>query len=239
MIENTDKRLPQEVLKIIACITMLIDHFGHAIVPCLSTTNMVDIYYTCRIIGRMAFPIYCFLLVEGMYHTKNAGKYILRLAIGMLIAELPFDMLFEGHFCWASQSVMVTLTLGAVMLWLMNKTENKLLQAVTTVPFALLAELAKCDYGGWGIAMIAMFAIIEQLPFQIMLLGAISVLMPSAKVAFGSMNISVQMFSILGMLPIYFYSGEKLTDSKAVQWAFYLFYPLHILILWLVLQVLG
>lgn len=237
--ENTDKRLPQEVLKIIACITMLIDHFGAAIVPVLPIPNMVDIYYACRIIGRMAFPIYCFLLVEGMHHTRNAGKYILRLCIGMLIAELPFDMLFEGHFCWASQSVMVTLTLGAVMLFLMGKTENKVLQAVIAVPFAALAELACCDYGGWGIAMIAMFAIIEQLPFRIMLLGALSVLMPSAKVAFGSMNISVQMFSILGMLPIYFYSGEKLTDSKAIQWAFYLFYPLHILILWLVLLFVG
>lgn len=237
--ERTERIIPQEVLKIIACVTMLIDHFGAAIVPYLAIDNMVDVYYTCHIIGRVAFPIYCFLLCEGMRHTKNAGKYILRLAIGMLLAELPFDLLFEGGFSWASQSVMVTLTLGAVMLLLMQRTDKKVLQALIVLPFALLAELVSCDYGGWGIAMIAMFAVVEQLPFQIMLLGAISVLMPSAKVAFGGMSISVQLFSILGMLPIYFYSGEKLTDSKAIQWAFYLFYPVHILILWVVLLFMG
>lgn len=237
--EKTDRIIPQEVLKIIACVTMLIDHFGAAVVPALPIDNMVDVYYVCRIIGRMAFPIYCFLLVEGMRHTRNAGKYILRLAIGILLAELPFDLLFEGGFSWAYQSVMVTLTLGAVMVFLMQKTDKKVLQALIAVPFAVLAELAKCDYGGWGIAMIAMFAIVEQLPLQILLLGALSVLMPSAMVALGGMSISVQMFSILGMLPIYFYSGEKLTDSRAVQWCFYLFYPLHLLILWIILAVIG
>lgn len=237
--EKTDRIIPQEVLKIIACVTMLIDHFGAAIVPALAIDNMADVYYVCRIIGRMAFPIYCFLLVEGMRHTRNAGKYILRLAIGILLAELPFDLLFEGGFSWAYQSVMVTLTLGAVMVFLMQKTDKKVLQALIAVPFAVLAELAKCDYGGWGIAMIALFAIVEQLPLQILLLGALSVLMPSAMVALGGMSISVQMFSILGMLPIYFYSGEKLTDSRAVQWCFYLFYPLHLLILWIILAVIG
>ena len=237
--EKTDRIIPQEVLKIIACVTMLIDHFGAAVVPALPIDNMVDVYYVCRIIGRMAFPIYCFLLVEGMRHTRNAGKYILRLAIGILLAELPVDLLFEGGFSWAYQSVMVTLTLGAVMVFLMQKTDKKVLQALIAVPFAVLAELAKCDYGGWGIAMIALFAIVEQLPLQILLLGALSVLMPSAMVALGGMSISVQMFSILGMLPIYFYSGEKLTDSRAVQWCFYLFYPLHLLILWIILAVIG
>lgn len=237
--ERTERIIPQEVLKIIACVTMLIDHFGAAIVPTLPIDNMVDVYYSCRIIGRMAFPIYCFLLCEGMHHTKNTGRYILRLAIGILLAELPFDLLFEGGFSWASQSVMVTLTLGAVMVWLMNKTDNKIFKALLALPFALLAELANSDYGGWGIAMIAVFAIVEQLPLQILCLGALSVLMPSAKVALGGMSVSVQMFSILGMLPIYFYSGEKLTDNRAVQWGFYLFYPLHLLILWVVLMLLG
>ncbi|MBQ5865712.1 MAG: hypothetical protein IIW56_03400 [Oscillospiraceae bacterium] len=100
--------LPQEGLKLIACLTMLIDHFGHTIVPCLPVPYMANLYYACRIIGRIAFPIYCFLLAEGMYHTRNPGKYIGRLAIGILLAEIPFDLLFEGGISWEYQSVMVT-----------------------------------------------------------------------------------------------------------------------------------
>ena len=122
------KKLMQEDLKLIACITMLIDHFGHAIVPELPVPYMAELYYACRIIGRLAFPLYCFLLAEGMQHTRNPKNYILRLGLGILLAELPFDILFEGHLTWAYQSVMVTLTLGAVMLlcmvilgWLISK----------------------------------------------------------------------------------------------------------------------
>ena len=232
---NEERIIPQEILKLIACIAMLIDHIGAAIVPTLSVSYMVDLYYVCRIIGRIAFPIYAFLLCSGMRHTGNPAKYILRLAVGALLAELPFDLLFEGGITWQSQSVMVTLALGATMLLLTRKAENKVLKAVIAVPFALLAELCNCDYGGWGIAIIALFEILEQLPLAIMGLGAISVLMPSAKVALGSMSVSVQLFSILGMLPIYYYSDTKLTNSKAVQWAFYLFYPMHLFVLWLIL----
>ena len=145
------KCIPQEVLKLIACITMFIDHFGHAIVPYFTVPYVEEFYYTCRVIGRIAFPIYCFLLVEGMQKTRYPYKYILRLAIGILLAELPFDILFEGGFSWAAQSVMVTLTLGAIMLLCMQKTETPWLKLLLAVPFALVAELTKCDYGGWGI----------------------------------------------------------------------------------------
>lgn len=237
--ENTEKRLPQEALKLIACITMLIDHFGHAIVPHLNVPYMVDLYYVCRIIGRIAFPIYCFLLVEGMRHTRSAGKYILRLAIGILLAELPFDFLFEGGISWEYQSVMVTLTLGAVMLWCMQKTDKKVLQALIAVPFALVAEFACSDYGGWGIAMIAMFRLVETVPFQLVCLTILSAMMPSVDVYLGSFSISVQLFAVLAILPIYYYSGEKLTSSRVIQWGFYLFYPVHLLFLLLVLTFLG
>lgn len=232
---NNKRILPQEVLKIIACVTMLIDHFGAAIVPYLPLANMVTIYYICRGIGRIAFPIYCFLLVEGMRHTHHAGKYILRLAIGIVLAELPFDLLFEGGISWAYQSVMVTLTLGAIMLLCMKKTEKKLLQLLLILPFALVAEIAKCDYGGWGIAMIAVFAIFVRFPLQSLGLLLVSVLMPSAAFSVLGISVSAELAAVFALVPIGLYSGNKLTHSRAVQWAFYLFYPVHILVLWVVL----
>lgn len=228
------KMLPQEVLKLIACITMFIDHFGHAIVPHLQVPYMVELYYICRIIGRIAFPIYCFLLAEGMRHTRNAGKYILRLAIGILLAELPFDYALEGHFCWSYQSVMVTLTLGAIMLLCMGKTEKKWLKLLLVVPFAVLAELAKSDYGGWGILMIAVFALIDRLPFRVLGILLVNAAMESAAIPVFGIPVSIQLLATLAMIPIALYSGEKLTRSRAVQWGFYLFYPVHLLILWLI-----
>lgn len=229
------KGISQEALKLIACITMLIDHVGHAIVPELSVPYVVPLYYTCRVIGRIAFPIYCFLLAEGMRHTRNPQKYILRLAIGILLAELPFDILFEGGFTWEHQSVMVTLTLGALMLLCMQKTRNKGLKLLLILPFAVLAELAGCDYGGWGIAMIAVFALFDRISTQVIGLLAVNLLMESAALPVFGIPVSVQLFAVFAMIPVAFYSGRKLTCSKAIQWAFYLFYPVHLIILWAVL----
>lgn len=233
------KFLPQEILKLIACVTMLIDHFGAAIVPVLPLPNMVTIYYICRGIGRIAFPIYCFLLVEGMRHTRNSGKYILRLGIGILLAELPFDFLFEGGFSWNYQSVMVTLTLGAVMLLCMKNVQKKGLKLLLVIPFALAAELTKCDYGGWGIAMISVFALFDRFSLQFIGLLLVSMLMSSAVIIIFGIRVSAELAALAAMLPIGFYSGKKLTHSRAIQWGFYLFYPVHLLILWMILTAIS
>ena len=213
---------------------MFIDHFGHAIVPYLPIPHMETVYYICRSIGRIAFPIYCFLLCEGMVKTRDPKKYILRLGIGMLLSELPFDILFEGGFSWESQSVMVTLTLGAIMLLCMQKTEKKWLKLLLVLPFAILAELAKCDYGAGGIVMIAVFALFDRLILQTIALFLVNwQLLPSAGVIVFGVVVIIQLLAVFAMVPIALYSGKKLTHNKVVQWAFYLFYPVHLLLLWI------
>ena len=79
------QRMDGTVLKLIACLSMFIDHLGAV---CFS--GMMGF----RIIGRLAFPIYCFLLVEGAVHTHDMKKYILRMGIFALISEVPFDLAF-------------------------------------------------------------------------------------------------------------------------------------------------
>lgn len=229
------KILPQEVLKLIACITMLIDHFGYAIVPHLPVPHMAGIYYGCRIIGRVAFPIYCFLLTEGMRHTRDPKKYILRLGLVALLTELPFDIFFEGGFNWAYQNELVTLTLGAVMILCMQKMEKKERKLLMILPFAILAEFAKSGGGGWGIAMIAMFALFDSISVQTLTLLFVNAAMASVPVIVFGIRLSVQLFAVLAMIPIALYSGKKLTHSKAIQWGFYLFYPMHLLLLRLIL----
>ena len=97
------KGISQETLKLIACVTMLIDHIGATLVAPTDAiyyayvelyTAMAWVNLVMRCIGRIAFPIFCFLLVEGAHHTRNPRKYALRLAIGMVLSEIPFDLAF-------------------------------------------------------------------------------------------------------------------------------------------------
>ena len=238
--EDRKSGLSQEGLKLIACISMLIDHFGATVVLKLQIPWMAQLYHACRIIGRIAFPIYCFLLVEGMRRTRDPLRYILRLAIGIVLAELPFDYLFDGRFTWSDQSVMVTLTLGACMLLCMEKTDKEWLKLLLVLPFAMAAELCQCDYGGGGIVMIAVFYLFDQLLLQTVALFLVNwQLLPSAAVIVCGVVVTIQLMATLAMIPIALYSGRKLTRSKAVQWGFYLFYPMHLLILWLISGVIG
>ena len=113
------RRLSQEALKTIACVTMLLDHIGATIVlDCFYRTTgtekalLAELYNTLHTIGRLAFPIFCFLLVEGVFYTKSPKRYGLRLLIGALLSEIPYDLAFYGGINTNEQSVMVTLLLG-------------------------------------------------------------------------------------------------------------------------------
>lgn len=219
--------LPQEGLKIIACVTMLIDHIGAVLLPQ---------WIVLRGIGRIAFPIYCFLLAEGAHYTKSPGKYALRLGIGMLLSELPFDLAFSGGWSWGYQSVMVTLLLGFLALECMERTQNILLKVLTVLPFAVLAQVFKTDYGASGVALIAMFGLTRTAPRWLGFLGVLAVLwlVPSAMVQIGGIRFPAEVLGILAMVPIFCYSGEKRFSSRGLQWAFYLFYPAHLTVIWLI-----
>lgn len=219
------KGLTQEGLKLIACASMLIDH--------IAAIFKWSMHY--RIVGRLAFPIYCFLLAEGAYHTKNPKRYALRLFIGMLLSELPYDLAFNGGWSWRSQSVMVTLLLGFFALDCMKRADNLILKLLMAMPFAAMADLANTDYGGYGVMLIAMFGIARELPAAPMLryIGLIFIcgIMKSAHITLGGARISVQLFAIYAIIPIECYRGVKGKSGKAIQWAFYLFYPVHLAIL--------
>lgn len=218
------KCISQEWLKIIACVTMLLDHLGAVFFPGAGL----------RIIGRLAFPIYAFLLCEGFAYTRNPTKYCLRLLLVAMMAELPFDYLFYGGLTWEHQSVMVTLVLGAGMILLSRK-----MPLLVAFPFCFLAaDCLRADYGGWGIAVIAMFAATSGLDGGWVLrqvgLGAIFMSMNSYDVRLLGLDIPIQLFGVLALIPIGLYSGRKLTQSRLVQVAFYLFYPVHMTALLLI-----
>ena len=223
------KCLSQEWLKIIACVIMLIDHIGAVLLPQ---------YIWLRYIGRIAFPIYCFLLAEGVHYTKNPKKYGLRLAAGALLAEIPFDLALFGELTPCYQSVMLTLLIAFCMALCMKQTNNFLLRVLLVIPFAVMAEWLRTDYGGMGVALVAVFVLTRDLPykglFQTLCMAPILWMMEGFWVDIAGILIPVEMLALLSMVPIALYSGQKTTAGRGVQTAFYLFYPVHLTILFIV-----
>lgn len=245
--------LSQEGLKIIACVTMLIDHVGAILVDAFFMKavhsgqigrpgEILAIYEAMRLIGRLAFPIYCFLLAEGAQHTRDPKRYGLRLALAAVLSELPFDLAFSGGWDWSYQNVMATLLLGFFALELMKKCPNWVWKLLVSVPFMLLADFLNTDYGADGVMLIVMFALTRELPSKQLwqILGIWFVFSPGHRMMLnwlGGISVTVQEWAVLAMIPICLYSGEKRSHSKALQWAFYLFYPVHLLVLYCVVLV--
>ena len=222
--------LSQETLKLIACITMLLDHIGAVF---FSGSVLRDI-------GRLSFPIFCFLLSEGVFHSRNPRKYALRLAVGMLLAELPFDFAFYGGVYWRHQNVMLTLLLGFLAIWAGKKLQHHgLLGFLAALPFVVLADVLRADYGSMGIVLMLLFAWTREArhPELLRFLGMLALFGNVSSVVVMRLEriaITQQMLGAAAIVPIALYSGEKKTSSKVVQTAFYLFYPAHLALLYLI-----
>lgn len=235
--------LSGSTLKFIAMITMLIDHIGAVVwlryildmqshISSVEQYNsMVMLYRVMRGIGRIAFPIYCFLLVEGFQKTRNLKKYILRLGVFALIAEVPFDLAFTARvFSLSYQSVMLTLLVGVLTMWgvslLERHVKNKILLvlggALVIALGAGAAELMKTDYGYLGILCIMVLYALRRVKWM-QILG-------------GCLVFSWEVWAPVAFLPIAFYDGRR---GLRLKYVFYLFYPLHLLILYLICVYMG
>lgn len=237
------KGLSQEALKLIACVSMLIDHIAAVLVIptdaalLAGDTTVAWANVIMRCIGRIAFPIFCFLLVEGAFHTRDPKKYALRLCVGVLLSEIPFDLAFFGGLTWDHQSVMVTLLLGFGMLQGMKRAKG-FWSLLWIIPFYFAAEWLNTDYAGGGILLIAMFALVKGAEHEKWVrLAGMTLMLWNNQASYGwglGVPIYYDRWRMLSAIPVFLYDGRKLTRSKAVQWAFYLFYPVHIAILWIV-----
>ena len=208
--------ISQEYLKLIACMTMLIDHIGAVFFPQA---------IWLRIIGRISFPIFCFLLAEGIHHTRSPLKYGLRLLLAALIAELPYDLLFHGQFIWAKNSVMVTLLLGFGA-GVATKASPGWYKVILPLPFLLAGSFMGGSYGMYGVAVVVMFLLTRQIPYQ-PIVQFLLMLLLSLRMAGFPERIGIQFYAVFAMIPIFLYNGEKRNRSKALQWSFTLFYPAH------------
>lgn len=205
---------------------MLIDHT--AIV--LSDSLSYEWYMILRGIGRLAFVIFCFFLTEGFTRTRSRCQYALRLALFALISELPFDLLFYGRIMQLShQNVYFTLLLGLLGLCgyeALRKKNRTVLALLCPLGCAVTAELLHTDYGAGGVLLIAaLYLLRDRKLWQ----GA-SVL----ALMFG-IGGKTQVLGLGGWLLCQAYNGKRGLNLK---YAFYLFYPVHILLLYALQQVL-
>lgn len=230
--------LSGSALKSIAIITMLIDHIGAAVLARLiiggnGSEFLYQSYLMLRAIGRISFPIFCFLLVEGFEHTRDRKKYALRLFAFALISEVPFDLAFSSKVLeFEHQNVFFTLFIGLITIMAFHEVEqkvewNSIVRAVALVGTMLagmgLAYLLRTDYDAKGVMCIMALYAFRQIRGAQILAGCI---------AFGWWEIE----ALVAFIPIAFYNGKRGWNMKYV---FYLFYPLHLLILYVVCVRMG
>ena len=227
-------------LKMIAVITMLIDHIGAVIVQ---RTQMFEqfaspewlwlnqSYEMLRDVGRLAFPIFCFLLVEGFLHTRNEKKYLIRMVLFALISEIPFNLALTGNLMDRRfQNVYWELSLGLVVLMLMRWAEKGRLPALlsfiykvsVTVAAMLLAELLCFDYGLYGILSIAILYLFRSNRLSQALAGGVS--------------FSWELPAPVAFLAVACYNGKR---GRGLKYPFYIFYPAHLLILYGIAIAIG
>ncbi len=210
-------------LKILAIVTMLIDHIGAILFP-----QVVIL----RMIGRLSFPIFAFLISEGMFHTSNLRKYLWRLFLFALISEVPFDLAFHGTLFYpAGQNIFFTLFLGlAAIIFLQTYlAENSVIAIALACSMALLAEIFHTDYGWFGVAAVIIFYCFKKFRTK-------GVFVFSALVAgYSLLHSSLEIFAVASGIPILLYGGEK--GKLKWKYFFYAFYPVHLLLLYFVHKV--
>ncbi len=249
---NTSKiEITGTQLKLIAIITMFIDHIGAGILEnrdilMKAITAGVDLeyYLNCdkilRGIGRMAFPIYCFLLVEGFFHTKSKVKYALRLLFIAVISEIPFDMLFRDDIFYINyNNVLWELLLGLVVLCGLDYVNRREFSCNETIIVPLLMVIIVCagmavgyflhfDYGWAGICCISvMYKLYGYTNLDRVRAFGIGVLVLA-------LYKHIEASAFLMLIPVFYYKGSRGRDSQAIRAFCYLFYPVHILILYLI-----
>lgn len=204
-------------LKWIALITMLIDHTAYMLLEPWSL-----LYLGMRLVGRLAFPLYCFLLVEGFVHTSDVNRYLGRLGLFALLSELPFDWM-NGRLSFQSQNVFFTLFLGLLALKGYVRLQNRNLPSFAylwCVAMCALAWFLRSDYGWAGVALICFLYRFRENALWKTVFG------------YGTLLIGVNMMeatALASFLLMKWYNGKK--GQTRLKWGFYLFYPLHILVL--------
>lgn len=249
------------VLKIIACISMLIDHMTAGIMlPVvrygfydgnLTIDQLNHLYRFLRCVGRTAFPIFAFLLVEGFVYTKSRLRYALSLLIFGIISEIPFDLLFfsqemifttdipaavraNSYLLMDQCNVYFTLLIGFLVIWAIESTMRQIRRRNLHVIFkwitclvyiiigCAIAQKINSDYDLYGVLLISIFYLLRNYEYLNLLGGYLFI-----------SNLSLEFAAFPGFILMCFYSHKRRRIGN-LKYLFYLFYPVHILAIYII-----
>ncbi len=212
------------VLKMIAMVTMFLDHLGYSLYSHFSNFNYV---------GRIAFPIFAFGISEGYAHTKSKTNYCIRLLMFGLISQVPFmwfNSMFRNGF---SLNIFFTLLIGLLAIIGYEQCKNKGVGLLLVACLALSADFFKTDYGYFGVLMIFIFHIFKEKKWLMNLsyIGLCLVKYIPYALTTG-LYFEYGLLCVCTMLPlifIHFYNGKK---GPNIKYALYTFYPVHLMLLY-------
>ena len=228
------------ILKIFAIVFMVFDHFGISYIRHFSYFNLI---------GRMSFPIFAFQISEGFIHTKNLKKYILRLFIFALISQIPFYLFLHKYNPALDNTLNIffTLLLGLLCIIIYNYFINlkitkkifgveikRIFGILIVLLVSYLGNLIHVDYGYWGILIIFIFYLFKKdklaMVISYICLCIIKYISPLVSFGFHIEYIYLILSTIFPIIIILLYNGKQ---GLKLKYFMYLFYPLHLLALYL------
>ena len=235
------------MLKFTACLLMLIDHVGAVCFPKI---------IILRMIGRLSYPIFAYLITIGYSKTSSFYKYICRLLLFALVSQIPFSLVFSEQIKihslfdflsfimvrpYLHLNIFFTLSIGLIIIRVWDIGKSWLFKTMIILTLGIIAEIFNTDYGLYGVAIILSFYIFRDSKVKIVISQVIVYLVFSAsqillyvyEIQGKTINISwfIQMLSLLSLIFIFKYNGQK---GKDLRYVFYAFYPIHLLILGLI-----
>ena len=227
-----DSRLPRVLdgttLKLIAMAVMVLDHVGDVFFP---------EQLWMRALGRLAMPIFAFCISEGFAHTHDKKRYLMRMGAFALLSEVPFDLV-TAHVPleFSHQNIMATFFWAILGLMFFERIAgegaskgHKIAGYIMLGVFALLSVVLGLDYNMLACGLIFLFCLLRER-------GPLVATAVAAVYHALLRNKGVYWFGLLGFLPILLYNGQR---GRGLKWLFYLFYPGHLLLIWLVRTVLA
>ena len=217
-------------LKIIACISMFLDHLSYGLFGKMSWLNYV---------GRLAFPIFAFQISEGYTHTKNLRKYFLRLVIFAFVSQIPFALFCSISSEKISLNVFFTLLLGLFCIFIWDKLTNRFIGVCTIIFACLAAEVTNMDYGYWGVLLVFVFYLCKNnkpailLSFIILLL--LKYLPYILQYNFYYKYILLFLGTFFSIFPILFYNRKQ---GRKIKYFLYIFYPVHLVFLYILYHII-
>ena len=218
------------IIKLIALFTMLIDHIGGTIV-------LNEEY---RAIGRLSFPLFAFLLINGFNHTTNKYKYLLRLGMFALISEIPYNLAFSKSLInTEGLNIFFTLFNGLLLIIICEKIKNKInnvwliiSQYCLASMFMVLNYIIKADYGPFGILLIFLLYKTYGTSIKAKIKMSISLIVFALSYLIAISN--AEMLAIVDIIFIFMFEDKKVNVNKIIKILMYVFYPVHLLILYLI-----